>query len=212
MNALTMTAKRSASLLLAASLFVSLTACGGDEPPAEIDLDSSPAPSASAGTEQEQAVPAEDEIPLEPVAGSFIRGLNPAKTADEKEVAEQWFRYRAELNRMYREVDVDRALLSELATDLGFSGPAGYVERMSRAGNHNEGGTIGTIQTIAVDGDGAKVQSCLRSTLAEVTAQGVPIEAAPGFLRTQETFERTAGTWKVTRFDVLESGVPCEHR
>lgn len=211
MNALTMTAKRSASLLLAASLFVSLTACGGDEPPAEIDIDSSRAPSASPGAE-EGAAPAEDEIPEKPVAGSFIRGLNPAKTAEEKEVAEQWFRYRAELNRMYREVDVDRALLSELATDLGFSGPTGYVEKMRTAGTHNEGGTIGTIQTITVDGDSAKVQSCLRSTLAEVTEQGVPVEVPPGFLRTQETFERTAGTWKVTRFDVLESGVPCEHR
>lgn len=153
-----------------------------------------------------------DAIPEMPEAGRVIRGLNPATTEDERAVTEVWFSYREELNRMYREVTVDPERLAELATGRGFDRPAAYVARMKKAKTHNEGGNISSITSVTVNGNTAEVVGCLRSTMLEQDAQGVPVELPEVFVEFRDTLKREGPDWRVQEHRTVSSGTPCRYR
>lgn len=156
--------------------------------------------------------PSGNPIPEMPEAGRVIRGLNPATTEDERAVAEVWFSYREELNRMYREVSVDQERLSELAFGAGFDSPVAYVDRMKRANTHNEGGNISSITSVTVTGDSAVVLGCLRSTMVEVDANGRPVELPEVFVVFRDTLTREGPDWRLSKHRTVSTGTACTYR
>lgn len=113
---------------------------------------------------------------------------------------------------MYRQVELDRTGLGELATGEGFDGPAAYVARMEEAGTHNEGGTIASINKLQVRGDRAVVSGCLRSSMLEMNEAKVPAELPEVFVRTREVLVREGPDWRVAEATVLGVGKACTYR
>lgn len=112
-------------------LLLAATGCGRDDRETTLELDE-PAPSASATPSS--VAPA--AIPKDAPEGEFVRGLNPAQTPDEQAVAEVWFSYWAELQRMYDTAELDRSRFGALA-----SGPASTSRPGTSTGCRRWGGT-----------------------------------------------------------------------
>lgn len=199
---------------LALTLALSLGACGDDgddDSSRKVNLDTTP--SASPGDEPSKETSSVKEAEGDkPVDGQVQRGLNPAKSGEEKAVAEAWFSYWDEVVKSYQEPAIDRDRLAELAKDEGFTGPEEYVARMQQAKTHNVGGMIAGITSMKVTGDSAQVNSCMRSTLVEVNKKGVPVETPEVFLQTKETLEKEGPTWRVSEVSVLSTQSKCEFR
>lgn len=198
---------------LALTLALSLGACGDDgddDSSRKVNLDTTP--SASPGDEPSKETSSVKEAEGDkPVDGQVQRGLNPAKSGEEKAVAEAWFAFWAEITRSYTTVEIDRDRLAELATGEAFSNPVAYVDQMKSAKTHNEGGSIAGITDINMDGDSAEVSSCIRSSLIEVNKKGVPVETLTPFITSKETLKKEGPAWRVVEHAVEPSGA-CKFR
>lgn len=195
------------SLVLAAVTALVATGCSDDDRKTSVDLDRKPASASPTPT----AEPA-GGIPDEPVDGKLIRGLNPAESPAERQVADTWFGFWAELQSMYTEVEVDRTTFGELARGQAFDGPTAYVEQMQKAGTRNEGGTIASITELKVDGTKAVVRSCIRTTLLEVNESGAPAEMPEPFLESRDTLEQEGPDWRVVKHEFGKRVATCDFR
>jgi len=195
-------------LALGLALALVTAGCSDDDRKTSVDLDRTPASASPTPTSEAPAA-----IPENAADGEYVRGLNPAKTPEERAVAEVWFSFWGELHRMYDEAELDRTRFGELARGEAFDGPASYVERMQKAGTHNDGGTIAAIQKLKVDGDKAVVTSCIHSTLVEVDGKGRALEMPNPFLVTRETLEKEGPDWRVVKHESGEKkGSRCTYR
>lgn len=196
------------SLMVVATVVVALfSGCSDGDEKHSVELNTTgsapPTPSES---------PASD-VPEVPPAEGLARGLDPASTPDEQQVTDTWFRYWAELTRMYSEVSVDRTVFDELARGQAYKGPVAYVERLESSGNRNQGGSIASVEKLTVSKDRAVVTGCQRTGLIEVDAEGVPAELPTPFVRTKETFERDASGWVVVGHQVISTTLTtCSYR
>lgn len=195
------------ALALAAAVALVATGCSDEEKKTSVDLERTPASASATPTDE-----APGAIPEEPVDGELTRGLNPAESPAERQVADVWFSFWTELQRMYTEVELDRSRLGELARGEAFDGPASYVESMQKNKTRNEGGTIASIQKIKVDGTTAVVKSCIRTSLLEVTDKGAPVELPEPYLVTRETLEQEGPDWRVVKHESGEQVATCEYR
>lgn len=196
---------------------MTLTACADDR--AERDdaagdrtSSSAPTDSASGASTPPEETESVDAVPEAPGRSGLLRGLDPARTPDEKAVTDTWFRYWTQLTRMYTRVEVDRDAFARLARGDAFSGPVGYVERMRASGTSNRGGSIASVEKVAVTGDTAVVTGCQRSDLVEQDADGNAVEAPTLFVRTRESLQRQGDRWIVVEHDVLSTMTECDYR
>lgn len=195
---------RGAALVLALAVTVVVAGCsgsapdrevqiGGDTPTASGSTTSSGAPEASAPP----AGPSAGRVPKAPVGGKFLRGLNPATSEAEREVAERWFAYHGEFHRVIEAGDLDEPVLRDLATGTAYDVPADYAKKLRAQEHRNVGGTIASIESIEVDGDMAKVLGCLRTTMIEVDQNGMAVESPIDYVIRHDTLEKTGNRWVV---------------
>ena len=206
-----MTTRPRRATLAAATLLLGLALAGCSDGPEKKTVDLEPR-ATTAAPSGGPTTAAPREIPQLPADDQFVRGLDPARSEEERAVTARWFEYREEVSRMLREVDVDRTLLGSLARGDGFDLPVRYVEQMQAAGTHNRGGTIASVHRVTVTGEKAVVEGCLRSTMIEVDQKQRPVEAMERFLRVRDTLEKNGPEWRVVGRENFDIGQDCRYR
>ncbi|GGD24099.1 hypothetical protein GCM10007231_24030 [Nocardioides daphniae] len=185
---------------LAATTFV-LVGCADDAPRAEVELDTTPSPSAT---------PTQAATSDEPVDGELRRGsAAAASTPQEQAVAEAWFSFYTEMVRMYAGPDLDRGRWSEVATDQAFDSPLRYAEEQAAQGHRHTGGLVVAPTKVDVKGDEALVTGCVRTTLTEVDSAGKPVETVEPWRTSSDVLVYRGGQWRVSSFKIYTSG-RCE--
>lgn len=188
-------------LTLTLLLTATVAGCSGSDPEREVQNGGdTPAASASpepSGASETPTQPTEDAVPMTPLRGEFTRGLNPAKSEAEREVAKRWFAYHGEFHRVIKAGDLDEKVLGAMATGRAYDVPADYA-KLLRARNHrNVGGTIASIERIKLTGDRAEVLGCLRTTMIEVDRKGMAVENPIAYVIRHDTLEKIGNRWVV---------------
>lgn len=192
---------RGTALALALAVTAAMAGCSESDPERAVQIGGD-TPAASASPEPSQASetptqPAGDTVPKTPVRGEFTRGLNPAKSVAEREVAERWFAYHGEFHRVIEAGDLDEKALGDLATGRAYDVPADYAKLLRAQQHRNVGGTIASIESIELDGDQAKVLGCLRTTMIEVDQNGMAVENPIDYVIRHDTLAKTGNRWVV---------------
>lgn len=190
-----------------------LTACGGDEQPAEplsIAGDSTTPSSTPAAPEVEgpPATASSDE----PVDGKLLLGDTVATSAEDRAVAEVWFDYWTELFRMYSDAEADPGTLYSLAKDAAATGPLDYLASMQEREQHQVGGAIVAVTDVRTRGDRAVVESCFRNSALNVDATDTAVETLTPFFTTREVLRREGPDWRVESSETTSRNERCDFR
>lgn len=188
-----------------------LSACGGSSEPDE------PAP--TIGGDAETSTPSETPTPSEAPTSAgdpadaddsgndvYARDI-VAETPDQQAVADAWVAYWTLRSASYGAAEVSPDL-GTVATGEAASEVIDYVAMLASKKWRTEGDLIIDVASVEVEGDSARLRSCMENGTVDRDASGEAVEVLVPYYDTTATLVRSDNAWRVSDID-LTSGGAC---